>query len=122
VGVRSGRSKGSYYEDLASAYLERKGYRILDRNVHLLRKEVDIVAADRDTIVFVEVKGRRSRRFGTAFEAIGSRKRAHIVKLAGAYLGRHCLWDRQCRFDVLSVILNDENHPEFEHIENAFGA
>jgi putative endonuclease len=120
--VSSRRSEGSYFEDLTSSYLQSKGYRILDRNVRILRKEVDIVAVDRDTIVFVEVKGRRSRRFGTAFESVGTRKRARITKVAGAYLGQHNLADRQCRFDVVSVILDDKEHPEFEHIENAFGA
>jgi putative endonuclease len=122
VDVRNRRAQGAHYEDMACSYLEKKGYRILDRNVHLLKKEVDIIALDHGTVVFVEVKGRRSARFGRAFEAVGTRKQRHLVQLAGAYLGRHRLWDRQCRFDVVSVVLEDESRPRFEHIQNAFGA
>lgn len=116
------RKDGAAFEDLASSYLEGKGYRILERNVTVLRKEVDIVAADGDTIVFVEVKGRRSARFGCASEAVAARKQHHLVKAAVAYLGRRGLWARPCRFDVVAVSVTPGCKPVFEHIENAFGA
>ena len=123
---------GAEFEDLASRFLERKGYRILDRNVRLVRKEVDIVAADGDTIVFIEVKGRRSSAFGTGSEAVGPRKQAGLVKFAATYLERRRLWSRPCRFDVIAVRPDGGRSggggegagggPVFEHIENAFGA
>lgn len=116
------RLSGAAFEDLACSYLEAKGYRILERNVYLLRKEVDIVAADRGTIVFVEVKGRRSARFGSALEAVGVRKRQHLVRFATAYLKARELWNKPCRFDVIGVEANAGGTPVFEHLENAFQA
>lgn len=118
----SSRASGAGFEDLACTYLEAKGYHILERNVHLLRKEVDIVATHRDTIVFVEVKGRRSERFGSPLEAVGERKRRHLLRFAGAYLKERDLWNRPCRFDVIGVRLSAGSAPAFEHLENAFQA
>ena len=120
--MKSSRSKGTQFEGLACQYLRRKGYKILDRNVYLMRKELDIVALDGDTIVFVEVKGRRSSRFGVPAEAVDHTKRRHLVRVASAYLGRQKLWDRSCRFDVVSVKTGPGGQPIFEHIENAFEA
>jgi len=120
--LRNRRLDGGGFEDLASSYLEAKGYRILARNLHILRKEVDIVAADGDTIVFIEVKGRRSTAFGLPAEAVGVRKQQHLLRLAGAYLRREGLWDKACRFDVVGVTLDSQGGPLFDHIENAFGA
>jgi putative endonuclease len=116
------RAAGAQFEHLASRFLEGKGYRILERNVRLVRKEVDIVAADGDTIVFIEVKGRRSTVFGTGSEAVGPRKQMGLVKFAAAYLERRGLWSRPCRFDVVAVGAGRGGEPVFEHIENAFGA
>ena len=116
------RREGGVFEDFASSYIEGKGYRILDRNVYLLRKEVDIVAADGDTIVFIEVKGRRSQRFGCASEAVGTRKQKHLLRIADAYLERRRLLGKACRFDVVAVTLDSKGMPAVEHIENAFGA
>lgn len=118
----SSRLSGAGFEDLACSYLEAKGYHILERNVHILRKEVDIVAADRGTIVFVEVKGRRSARFGSPLEAVGGRKRRHLLRFATAYLKERELWNRSCRFDVIGVRASAGSAPVFEHVENAFQA
>ena len=115
------RVEGRRFEDLACRYLEAKGYRIHERNVRLIRKEVDIVAADGDTIVFIEVKGRRSRRFGRGSEAVGPKKRLHLLKFAAAYLGRGDLWKRPCRFDVVAIEIDAGGKPVIEHVENAFG-
>ena len=116
------RSDGAYFEDLACSYLEHKGYRILDRNVYLMRKELDIVAERNGTIVFVEVKGRRSSRYGPGTEAVDMRKRSHMVKTANAYLLRSNLWKSACRFDVISISADGDQPPRFEHIEKAFEA
>lgn len=118
----SKRSQGAFYENLACSFLQSKGYRILDRNVYILRKELDLVALDRDTVVFVEVKGRTSDRFGKPLEAIDGRKKRRIIKTAHAYLEKRQLWDRQCRFDVVSVMLEGDRPARIEHIENAFEA
>jgi putative endonuclease len=119
--VTDSRSAGARFEQFAAEFLQGKGYRILERNLRLARKEVDIVAADGDTIVFVEVKGRSSALFGTAAEAVGPRKQTGLARFAAAYLERNGLWSRACRFDVVAVGLSG-GEPVFEHIENAFGA
>jgi len=107
---------------MACSYLVSKGYRILDRNVCLLRKEIDIVAADRGTIVFVEVKGRRSDLFGSPLDAVGGAKRRHILTVANAYLRLKSLHGRPCRFDVVGVSVSPDGRPALEHVENAFDA
>jgi putative endonuclease len=119
--MRNRRSQGAAYEHLACSYLKRKGYKILDRNVYLMRKELDVVALSGETVVFVEVKGRRSGRFGTPGEAVGIAKRKHIVGAASAYLDLKNLRGRPCRFDVVAVTFEAGN-PRIEHIENAFEA
>jgi putative endonuclease len=120
VEVINRRSEGSRYEDLACAYLEKKGYKILDRNVYLMRKELDIVAADGSTVVFVEVKGRRSSRFGSPAEAVGRTKQKRMSGAAAAYLKRKGLMGESCRFDFLGIRLHDGGKMEFDHIVNAF--
>jgi putative endonuclease len=89
---------------MACDYLAGKGYKILDRNVYLMRKELDIVAMEGDTIVLVEVKRRRP------------------VVAATAYLKRRRLLERPCRFDVMAVRLKADGMPSIEHIKNAFEA
>jgi putative endonuclease len=116
------RSQGARFEDLACDYLRSKGYKILDRNVYLMRKELDIVALDGNTIVFVEVKGRRSGRFGLPAEAVGPRKQRHLLQVASAYLETKSLRNRACRFDVIAVTMCGGREPRLEHLENAFEA
>ena len=116
------RLSGSHFEDMACSYLEAKGYRILDRNVSLLRREIDIIASDRDTIVFVEVKGRRSDAFGSPLDAVGQAKRRNILVAASAYLRLRNLHNRPCRFDVVSVTAPPGGQAVLEHVENAFDA
>jgi putative endonuclease len=117
----SNSERGSYFEKLAGDYLRRRGYRLLERNFRFGHKEVDIIALDGETVVFVEVKGRSGRVFGPPGESIGARKMSHIGLAAEAYLSRRNLRNRPCRFDVICVKVND-NRVEFEHIENAFEA
>ncbi len=113
------RSQGGKFEDLACAYLEGKGYKILDRNVYLVRKELDVVALHRGTVVFIEVKGRRSTRYGLPAEAMGRIKRRHIIEAARAYIKHKNLVDKPCRFDFVAVTF-ESGLPSFRHIENAF--
>jgi putative endonuclease len=119
--MRNLRSEGARFEDLACAYLRRKGYKILDRNVYLMRKELDVVAKLGDTVVFVEVKGRRSTRFGLPAEALGRSKRRHLVDAATAYIKSRSLTGKPCRFDFIAVTFR-AGRPRISHIENAFGA
>lgn len=90
-------------EDAAVEALRARGYRIVARNIRLRGGELDVVAEDAGTIVFVEVKARRSRAFGTPAEAVGPRKQRTLCHLAQRYLAGRALGDRPCRFDVVEV-------------------
>ena len=112
---------GKTGEDLACAELERRGYAILARRYRRRAGEIDIVARDGETIVFVEVKARDGRAFGEAAEAVTALKRRRMTQLALDYVTRHRLTDRPCRFDVVSIHF-DAGTPVIEVFENAFDA
>ncbi len=95
---------GSCGEDLAVALLEENGYKILARNFKTKIGEIDIIAKDRDTITFVEVKARNSDRFGLPQEAVSIPKQRQISKAALVYLKDKNLLDRKARFDVVSIL------------------
>lgn len=97
------RQKGNLGEDLAVDYLLKKGYRILVRNFRFDRGEIDIIAEDGATLVFVEVKARGSNSYGEPEEAITVRKREQLQKVAEGYLFNNGIEDRECRFDVIAV-------------------
>jgi len=109
---------GSRGEDLASEFLKDAGYRIIARNYKTPIGELDIIAKDGETLVFVEVKARSSNAFGYPFEAVDSRKRHKLKNLALLYLKNQ---KKNCavRFDVISITLNGTKK-EIEHIKDAF--
>jgi putative endonuclease len=110
---------GKQGEELAAAYLARAGYRIVERNYRCLFGEIDIVAEEGATLVFVEVKSRRSSAYGDPQLAVGPRKQKKISQIAMHYLGERRLGHRSARFDVLSVRLLPGG-PRIELIRNAF--
>ena len=112
---------GKTGEDLACAELERRGYAIIARRYRRRGGELDIVASDGPTLVFVEVKTRDSRACGDAAEAVTAFKRRRITRLALDYMTRHHLFDRPCRFDVVSIHF-DSGAPVIEVFQNAFDA
>ncbi|MGE3513142.1 MAG: YraN family protein [Vicinamibacterales bacterium] len=112
---------GEIGEDLAVRELERHGYAVLARRYRRRGGEIDIVARDGATVVFVEVKARDGCAFGEAAEAVTPLKRRRLVATARDFLMRHRLHDRPCRFDVVAVSLDDEE-PRIELFRNAFGA
>ena len=112
---------GKTGEDLACRELERRGYAILARRYRLRIGEIDIVCRDGRTVVFVEVKAREGKVFGEAAEAVTATKRRRIVSLATEYLARHHLVDQPCRFDVVSIQMN-EGQPMIEVVQGAFDA
>jgi putative endonuclease len=111
--------RGRAGEDLAVDYLTKKGYRILDRNYRYAHGEIDIVAEDRNVLVFIEVKARRSKRYGEPEDAITFRKRTVVRRTADGYIYEHNIEDKDCRFDVIAVDY-EPGSPEVRHIENAF--
>jgi len=90
-------------ENLAVAELERRGYAILARRYRTRHGEIDIVARDGATIVFVEVKVKVTGEFGTAAEAVTVFKQRRVISMAVDYLARNHLTSRPCRFDVVAV-------------------
>ena len=94
---------GNTGEDLACRELERRGYAILARRYRTRFGEIDIVSNDHGVMVFVEVKARQSKRYGSAAEAVSFRKRRRIGAMALDYLAWTGSLDRRCRFDVVAI-------------------
>jgi len=110
---------GSEGEDLAVRFLQKKGYRIVARNYKTPVGELDIIARDGDTIVFIEVKTRTDISFGYPFEAVNKRKRQKLKNLALLYLKRQGK-ESPVRFDVLSIFCMGNGKKDIEHIKDAF--
>lgn len=99
----SNKTLGDQGESCAAEYLRRQGCRILTRNYRCKIGEIDIIADDHGTLVFVEVKTRRSIRCGTPAESVHYRKRQKIVQTSYWYLRERHMENAHCRFDVLEV-------------------
>ncbi len=112
---------GRIGEDLACRELERRGYVIVARRYRRRRGELDIIARDGATLVFVEVKTRRGRMFGGGAEAVTAMKRRRMRTMALEYLARHRLSQCACRFDVVAIHY-DAGSPTIDIIRNAFDA
>ena len=112
---------GKTGEDLAVRELERRGYTIVARRWRSRHGEIDVIARDGATLVFVEVKARDGEEFGDGAEAITMAKQRRLVQLAVEYLARHGLIDSPCRFDVVAIRLNDRRS-DVEVFQNAFDA
>jgi putative endonuclease len=110
---------GKRGEDLAAAYLAEAGYRIVERNYRCIFGEIDIVAEEGETLVFVEVKSRRSEVYGEPQLAVGDEKQKKISRIAMHYLQERRLRHRLARFDVVAVKLPPAGL-RIELIRNAF--
>ncbi len=104
-------ARGEAGETAAARELARQGMTLLERNLRSAGAEVDLVALDGDTIVFVEVKARSSDAFGTAEEAVDRDKRRRIVRAARAFLRRKGLSRQPCRYDIAAVDLDARGRP-----------
>jgi putative endonuclease len=100
-------ARGRAAEDAAAEFLARRGYAIVARNVWLCGAELDLVARDGDVVVFVEVRSRSHRRFGSPVETVGARKIARVARAAQAYLASRRLLASPARFDVVGVDWQD---------------
>ena len=113
---------GRYGEQLAADYLQRQGYELLAANVRCRMGEIDLIAARDGFLVFVEVKQRKSDRYGSAGSFVDRRKQQRIRLTAEYWLQRHPD-ERQPRFDVIEVYLPygaETKYPRINHLENAF--
>ena len=110
------RAVGTAYEKLAGEYLIKQGYEVLEYNFRCRMGEIDLVAKDREYLVFVEVKYRSSGRTGSPLEAVDARKQRIISKVASYYCLTHGYGEgKACRFDVVAI-----KGEEYTLIKNAF--
>lgn len=93
---------GSDAETAAIGYLQQQGLKLVDRNYHSRRGEIDIIMEDTGALIFIEVKYRQSEQFGSAAEMVTPQKQQKIITTALHYLQQHKL-DRACRFDVVTI-------------------
>jgi putative endonuclease len=113
---------GKMGEDFAVDALLERGYAILARRYRTRYGEIDIVADDRGTIVFVEVRARTTSEFGTAAESLTPAKRRKVTAMAVDYLARNHLTNRPCRFDVVAIDDALSPSPTITVYEGAFDA
>ncbi len=110
---------GKRAEDLAARHLKRRGYKIIARNYRTKAGEIDIIAREGRTLVFIEVKGRQSMRYGSAKAAVTARKQHQVSKVALWYLKESGQMDAKARFDVVAVTRQDGDD-RIEIVRNAF--
>jgi len=116
------RDTGILGERLARDFLQNKGYHITETNFRCSYGEIDIIARDKDCLVFVEVRTKKSFSFGTPEESITPAKKARLRATASHYLQTHDDLPQQWRIDFVAVELNSRNEPSrIELIENAVG-
>ena len=110
---------GRLGEDLALRKLKKLGYRCIARNYRCPLGEMDLIARDGETLVFVEIKTRRDKSLAYAKEAVDERKKRQLSKVALAYMKAEDCCDTKSRFDVVAINL-DGNREQVEVIKNAF--
>lgn len=112
---------GKWGEDFAEEYLVKKGYSIRERDWHLGKRDIDIIAISEDsrTIVFVEVKTRTQDELMDPTEAVTRQKIKSIGYCANAFIKEFNL-DMEIRFDIISIVGDGHSEPKLEHIEDAF--
>jgi len=113
---------GAQGEDLAVDYLKKKGLTIRVRNYRKKTGEIDIIAQDGQCLVFIEVKTRKSLRFGQPYESVTLTKQAQISRVALDYITRNKLHDQPIRFDVISILLQSGGDTDINHLPNCFEA
>ncbi|HTN74317.1 MAG TPA: YraN family protein [Pirellulaceae bacterium] len=115
------RTLGERGEFAAMRFLRRLGYRVIVHSQRGTFGELDIIAVDGKTIVFVEVKTRRTHDAGHPVDAVDARKRRRLTRLGLAYLKRHGLLECRARFDIVAITWPDDKRPPtIEHFANAF--
>ena len=119
-GLRTEKKElGRKGEEIALQFLKRKGYRIIERNYVCKLGEMDIIAREKDTLVFVEVKARTSTVFGPPQLAVNSSKQRQLSKVALNFLREKRIGDVKARFDVVAILLGPKGD-EIELIQDAF--
>ncbi len=119
--MKTRKELGALGEEMAAGMLKEKGYAIIEQNFRCRYGEIDIIARDGDKIIFIEVKTRRSLKYGFPEEAVDFRKQKRLRLLAALYLAGHFSMSHSCRFDVYSLYLDQDNSLKSVRIfENCF--
>ncbi len=114
------KALGSRGEDLAVQYLKKKGFKVIERNYHCSAGEIDLIAREGKTLVFVEIKTRSSSDYGLPQDAVDRFKQKKMIEVARSYLAeRHLTEDIPARFDVVAIHLMPAG-PQIELIKDAF--
>ena len=111
---------GAIGEKYAVDYLKRKKYNILQLNFFCPYGEIDIIAKHKNSLVFIEVKTRKSTKFGKGLEAVNFSKQQKLRKIALYYLNKNAPTFSALRFDVIDILIQNDKVVKIEHIENAF--
>ncbi len=109
---------GKQGEEIATEFLINKGFKILKRNWHFGRLELDIIAIDGDTLVFVEVKTRSTNYLVKPELSISNKQQSFLIKAANAFIESHS-YDMEARFDIVSIVVHPQGK-EIKHIDEAF--
>lgn len=116
------RERGFHAEHAAANYLREQGLVIRNNNFSCRAGEIDLIALDGESLVFVEVRARQQGALVDGAESISGRKKQRLIRAARFFLHRHGLHDSICRFDVIAITLHNDGHQDFQWIRNAFDA
>jgi putative endonuclease len=117
--MATNQEKGKKGEELASAWLLKKGYVLLHRNWRHARFEIDIIATKDDILHFIEVKTRTSAKFGNPEDQVDKKKLRHMIDAGEEFIYQNKGW-KKIRFDILAIKLFRESEPEFFLIEDVY--
>ncbi len=121
TGSAAPRARGQVVEAASECYLQQQGLQPIERNFNRRGGEIDLVMREGETLVFVEVRFRKSDRFGTPAESITASKQRKLLQTAQLYVLAYPVWrNKPCRFDVIAA-RPGESGLQFEWIKNAFG-
>jgi putative endonuclease len=121
IGVRK-KSIGQRGEDYACLYLERQGFKILERNWTCSRGEADIIAIENDVLVFIEVKTATDSDYGLPEDKVTPAKRRRYENIALCYLASHERPSSQLRFDVIAIVFSNHTQAMLRHHRDAFSS
>lgn len=116
------RKLGQHYEGVAARYLETKGVRIIDRNVHNRGGEIDLIGIEEDVLVFFEVRFRAACALVDPISSVSPLKQKRLVRAASFYLHRHRFWDQVSRIDVIGITPGQSSKYRIQWIKNAIQA
>jgi len=110
------KTRGDIGEDIAVKFLKNKGFEIIDRNYRTRNGEIDIIAKDKDSLVFIEVKFRKNAEFGQPYEFVDKKKKNKLIKAIKYYLLKKHLHNINYRLDIVSIV--EQPDLQIDHFEN----